>query len=76
MEFLDILSKYWSILLFIGGIVGSWTYYKSQLTELDKRMTKLETEREIMESSINELKRIAVKIETTLGFILEKLNTK
>ena len=81
MDILDFLSKYWSIVAFIGVVIMSWVRYESVNDKQDARIDNLESDVKEMRSDIknndavvNILKQDLVEIKTILQFLKEKLD--
>lgn len=67
MDILELLTKYWSLLAFVGVTIGSWVKFtgqvadmkvdmKAQKDEHDKQILKLEVSHETLQTRFDEHK--------------------
>lgn len=84
MDLLELVQNYWTIILFVGGIIISWSRYEAkntaqdkQIADLEKRMVytenKLETHVKNTDLFREEIKSDITEIKTNLLFIKEAL---
>lgn len=80
MDLLNIIKEYWTIIVFIGAVIISWTRYESKnnaqdrdIADLGKRMqyteAKLETHTQTTNTMINDISII----KTTLEYIKQAI---
>ena len=85
MEILDLLTKYWSVIAFMGVVIISWVRYEGknnsqdiELTNLSTRVTKLEANLEThvksMDAFREEIKIGITEINTKLEYIAENIS--
>ncbi len=75
-NFLDLISKYWFLILFLGGMAVTWGSFQAKDNQQEARITILEAriaETIVQQNAVN----VSLgRIETSLQFIREKLNEK
>lgn len=77
MNFLDQIQQYWAIIVFVGGVIGSWVRYEMKIKDLVTEVEKIKTRNETKDSENDKFReKILVKlegIETSQKFILEAI---
>ena len=85
---LSIVQNYWFIILFVGGVVASWTRYEMKINDLESDTVKHHTENkaeiEKLQLGLSSLEKTQdsfregigkniQEIQTTMKFILEAI---
>lgn len=80
MEFVDAITKYWTIVVFIGGIIISWARYESKnkeqdksIADIEKRLAYTETKLEAHTQLTNNINNDIAIIKTTLEYIKQAI---
>lgn len=74
MEFLDSLSKYWSLVLGGLALVSGWVTLRAQNNDQERRLSKLEGNVEAMNPIFLQIQKDLVEIRTTVKFIDQKVS--
>lgn len=73
MQFLNQINNYWSIILFVLGIIASCVYFKFQVNDIESRLDKLEDKQEENAKSINDISGDIREIKAILLIIKDKV---
>lgn len=73
---LDLLSEYWFLIFFIGGMAVTWGSFTNRINTIESRTNILETRIQEASNSLNEVKGGIIRIETSLQFIKEQITSK
>jgi len=74
IEIADFFQKYWTIVIFLGGLVASWVYLKYEQSQAIKDITALKEAGESDRVNIADVKDRIGNIETAVDFIKNDMN--
>lgn len=66
------LLKYWPVILFIAGLIMTWTNFKNQTSANEDRLTKLEARAIAWDNNQNEILVQLSQIQADLAWIKNK----
>ncbi len=66
IDFFEQLRKNWPVILFIGCVISSWTYFQFQLTNLTTRVAAVEQEASAIGGVSGDIKGINAKLDIIL----------
>lgn len=69
------IKDYWFLIFFIGGMLVTWGVMTQRIQILETRTKLLEDKVEKNNNTLDELRGGIIRIETTLEFIKEKLDS-
>jgi hypothetical protein len=71
---LKFIRENWVAIVFIAGLIGTWTKFTVNQTDFEKRLTKNEAAIEAVNPVLLALQTSMARVETTLEFIKQRLN--
>lgn len=70
------LKSNWILVIFIGGVIVTWTQFQSILVQHGERLTKIEARQEKTDETFIDLQITLQEIKTKLEFIQKAVTDK
>lgn len=74
MNWIEVVNKYWGMILFIAGLIfhAIWTYF--QVSNHDKRISEIETKTNDFTKTISSVEQKIASIDAKLDILLSGYN--
>ena len=67
--FLQLISQYWFLILFVGGMLVTWGTFSNKIAVLEQRVATIETSQQKINDTISEMQGDIREIKTSVLFI-------
>ena len=71
---LKFIRENWVAIVFIGGLIVTWTTFTNNQTDFEKRLSKNEASIDAINPVLLQLQTSMARVETTLEFIRQQLS--
>ena len=72
--FLELVSKYWFLIVFIGGMIVTWGRFETRINVIESKLSSLEIKQTKTDDIMVQLQGDIREIKTSLLFIKERLS--
>ena len=71
--FLDLVSRHWFLILFIGGMIVTWGRYETKISYIESEVQNIKADQKSISGDIRILVGDVREVKTSLEFIKDKL---